>query len=94
MSQLSFYFLLVKINIGLIKFFLPLLTSYFINQINFNAEFATLMRICLLQGYHSMARANQKKVNTSQLLLTQHQSTYPRGPEIVSIEIPLSDLTL
>ena len=29
-----------------------------------------------------------KKVNTSQLLLPQHQSTYPRGPESASIEIP------
>ena len=28
-----------------------------------------------------------KKVNTSQLPLTQHQSTYPRGPESASIEI-------
>ena len=35
-----------------------------------------------------MARANLKKVNTSQLLLPQHQSTYPRGPESASIEIP------
>ena len=35
-----------------------------------------------------MARANLKKVNTSQLLLTQHQSTYPRAPESASIEIP------
>ena len=34
-----------------------------------------------------MARANLKKVNSSQLLLPQHQSTYPRGPESVSIEI-------
>ena len=34
-----------------------------------------------------------KKVNTSQLLLPQHQSTYPRGPESASIENPLSDLT-
>jgi len=39
-----------------------------------------------------MARANLKKVNNSQLLLPQHQSTYPRGPE--SIEIPLSDPNL
>ena len=29
-----------------------------------------------------------KKVNTSQLLLSKHQSTYPRGPESASIEIP------
>ena len=34
-----------------------------------------------------MARANLKKVNTSQLLLPQHQSAYPRGPESASIEI-------
>ena len=34
-----------------------------------------------------MARANLKKVNTSQHLLPQHQSTYPRGPESVSIKI-------
>ena len=27
---------------------------------------------------HSMARANLKKVKASQLLLPQHQSTYPR----------------
>ena len=37
---------------------------------------------------HSMARANLKKVKTSQLLLPQHQSTYSRGPESASIEIP------
>ena len=37
---------------------------------------------------HSMARANLKKVNTSQLLLPQHQNTYPRGPESASIKIP------
>ena len=37
---------------------------------------------------HSMAIANLKTVNTSQLLLPQHQSTYPRGPDSVSIEIP------
>ena len=37
---------------------------------------------------HSMAIANLKTVNTSQLLLPQHQSTYPRGPESASIEIP------
>ena len=41
-----------------------------------------------LATLHSMARANLKKVNTSQLLLPQHQSTYPRGPESASIEIP------
>ena len=35
-----------------------------------------------------MARANLKKVFTSQLLLPQHQGTYPRGPESASIEIP------
>ena len=35
-----------------------------------------------------MARTNLKKVNTSQLLLPQHQSTYTRGPESASIEIP------
>ena len=35
-----------------------------------------------------MARANLKKPKTSQLLLPQHQSTYPRGPESASIEIP------
>ena len=29
-----------------------------------------------------------KKVKTSQLLLPQHQSTYPRDPESASIEIP------
>ena len=29
-----------------------------------------------------------KKVNTSQLLLPQYQSTYPRGPESASIETP------
>ena len=29
-----------------------------------------------------------KKVNSSWLLLPQHQSKYPRGPESVSIEIP------
>ena len=29
-----------------------------------------------------------KKVDTSQLLLPQHQSTCPRGPESASIEIP------
>ena len=28
------------------------------------------------------------KVNTSQLLLPQHQSTYPRGPESASIDDP------
>ena len=35
-----------------------------------------------------MARANLKKVNTSQLILSQHESTYPRGSESASIEIP------
>ena len=35
-----------------------------------------------------MARANLKKVKTSQLLLQQHQSTYPKGPESASIQIP------
>ena len=30
----------------------------------------------------------EKKVKTSQLLLPQHQSTYPRGSESASIEIP------
>ena len=35
---------------------------------------------------HSMA--NLKKVTISQLLLPQHQSTHPRGPESASIEIP------
>ena len=35
-----------------------------------------------------MTRANLKKVITSQLLLPQHQSTYPRSPESASIEIP------
>ena len=39
------------------------------------------------------ARANLNKSKKSLLLLSQHQSTYPRGPESVSIEIPLSDLT-
>ena len=34
------------------------------------------------------------EVNTSQLLLPQHQSTYPRGPESALIEIPLSDPNL
>ena len=43
---------------------------------------------------HSMARANLKKVKASQLLLPQHQSTYPRCPESASIEIPLSDPNL
>ena len=33
------------------------------------------------------------KVKKSRLLLPQHQSTYPTGPESVSFEIPLSDLT-
>ena len=33
-------------------------------------------------------RKSEKKVNTSQFLLPQHQSTYPRGPESASIEIP------
>ena len=32
-----------------------------------------------------MARANLKKVNTSQRLLPQHQRTYPRGPESASL---------
>ena len=35
--------LLVKINIDLIKTFPTLLAFYFINSINFNAEFPTLM---------------------------------------------------
>ena len=29
-----------------------------------------------------------KKIKTSRILLPQHQSTYPRGPESASIEIP------
>ena len=37
---------------------------------------------------HSMAIANLKTVNISQLRLPHHQSTYPRGPESASIEIP------
>ena len=41
-----------------------------------------------------MARANLKKVKNSQFILPQHQSTYPRGPESASIEIPLSDPNL
>ena len=46
----------------------------------FSSFFAVLL--------HSMARANLKKVNTSQLLLPQHQKQYPRGPESASIKIP------
>ena len=41
-----------------------------------------------------MDRANLKKVNSSQLLLPQHQSRYPKDPESASIEIPLSDPNL
>ena len=37
-----------------------------------------------------MARANLKKVNTSQRLLPQHQRTYPRGPESASLWPTLS----
>ena len=33
-----------------------------------------------------MAPANLKKVNTSQLLLPQHQNIYPRGTESASIK--------
>ena len=40
------------------------------------------------QAVHSMARANLNKSKKVLLLLPQHQSTYPRGPESVSIEIP------
>ena len=35
-----------------------------------------------------MAIDNLKKVNTSKLILPQHQSTYPKRPESASIEIP------
>ena len=38
--------------------------------------------------YHSIARANLKKVNTPKFLLPQHQRTFPRGPGSASIEIP------
>ena len=34
------------------------------------------------------SQPNLKKVSTSQLLLPQHQSTHPKGPESASIEIP------
>ena len=44
-------FLLVKINIDLIKTFSNLLTLYFINPMNFKAEFLTLMILGLLQGH-------------------------------------------
>ena len=49
---------------------------------------ATVRKVIKYKLRYSMARANLKKVNTSQLLLPQHQSTYPRGPESASIEIP------
>ena len=45
---------------------------------------------------HSMLRANLKKVNTCQLLLLQHQSTYPIGPLVQNLhqlKPPLLDLT-
>ena len=35
-----------------------------------------------------------KKVSTSQILLPQDQSTYPRGPKSASIEIPFADPNL
>ena len=41
----------VKIDMDLIKIFTNLLTLYSVNSINFNAEFPTLMRLCLFQGY-------------------------------------------
>ena len=43
-------FYLVKINIDLIKPFPNLWTFYFINSMNFNAEFPTLKEFCLLHG--------------------------------------------
>ena len=52
---------------------------------------ATRQQLKQLKAYeaaYSMAKANLKKVNTSQLLLPQHQSTYPRGSESASIVIP------
>ena len=44
---------LVKINIDLIKNFPNLLTFYFINSMNFNANFLNWMRFCLLQGFYT-----------------------------------------
>lgn len=41
----------MKINIDLIKKNSNMLTFYLIGSMNFNAEFPTLMRFCLLQGY-------------------------------------------
>ena len=38
--------------------------------------------------YHSMARAIWIKVNSSWLLLQEHQSAYLRGPKSTSIKIP------
>ena len=43
---------------------------------------------------HSMARANLKKVNTSQLLLPQHQSTYQEAQNLHQLKSPLSDPNL
>ena len=47
---------------------------------------------CIVDGdkyFHSMARANLNKSKySSWLLLPQHQSTYLRGPESASVEIP------
>ena len=53
-----------------------------------NYDKALILFLEMLPPFTQYARANLKKVNTSQLLLPQHQSTYPRGPESASIEIP------
>ena len=61
-----------------------LLTSIFC-LCSFLCHFFSLLRHLGTQYGQSQS---EKKVNTSQLLLPQHQSTYPRGPESASIVIP------
>ena len=87
-----FPFSIIKINIDLIKTFPNLLTAYFIDSMNFNTEFASLMRFCLMQGYKRMIGVflhpgkshsqNGKSDSTTRILtLTEGHETLQGGNE-------------
>ena len=71
-----------KITIDLCKYSLYLLRT---QKITLKHNFKLWVVLIWTQYGQSQS---EKKVNASQLLLPQHQNTYPRGPESASIEIP------
>ena len=62
------HFFSVKIDIGLIKTFLNLLTFCFINSLNFNAEFSTLMIFCSL--HHRKNNAQNDRSDSTPRIVT------------------------